>query len=120
MAARAQRLEVSADQVVAELVKIGFSDIRTFTSWGPTGVLFKDSATLEDAACVAEVSSHDTPAGTAKRIRLYDKTEALQLLGKHLGVFPTTKVFGRDGKPLAEVPGESVVIYLPDNGRPVS
>lgn len=88
-AKRAQRVEVTADRVVAELAKIAFSDPRDLMEWGPDGVVLRPSAELsgDQAASVAEVAENN--AGL--RLKKHDKVKALELLGRHIGMF-TDKV----------------------------
>jgi phage terminase small subunit len=89
LADRAKRLEITTDDVLRELAKIGFSDMRKFTCWGPSGVQLKDSEALDkdDAACVAEVSQTVTENGGSIKFKLHDKVSALEKMGKHLGMF---------------------------------
>lgn len=86
MAARARRTEIDADRVVLELARIAFADPRDLMAWGPDGVALKDSASLteEQAAGVAEVAEG---SGGTLRLKKHDKVRALELLGKHLGLF---------------------------------
>lgn len=88
-AKRAQRVEISADRVLSELAKIAFADPRDLMKWGEGGVTLRDSAELteEQAASVAEVSETTTKDGGSIRLKKYDKLKALELLGKHLGMF---------------------------------
>lgn len=90
---RTKRTEITADRVVAELAKIAFADPRELMEWGPEGVKLKDSADLteEQAASVAEVSETTTKDGGSLRLKKHDKVKALELLGRHLGMF-TDKV----------------------------
>ena len=92
-AKREQRTEITADRVVSELAKIAFADPRELMEWGPEGVKLKDSAELteEQAASVAEVSETTTKDGGSLRLKKHDKVKALELLGRHLGMF-TDKV----------------------------
>ena len=85
---REKRTEITQDRVLAELAKLGFSDMRQFTAWGPGGVGLKssDELTDEEAACVAEVSETVTQAGGTVRFKLHDKKGALELLARHLGM----------------------------------
>ena len=85
-AKRAERTEITADRVVTELAKIAFADPRDLMEWGPNGVALKDSSTLteEQAAGVAEVVEG---SGGALRLKKHDKVKALELLGKHIGMF---------------------------------
>ena len=92
-AEREQRTEITQDRVVSELAKIAFADPRELMEWGPEGVKLKDSAELteEQAASVAEVSGTTTKDGGSLRLKKHDKVKALELLGRHLGMF-TDKV----------------------------
>lgn len=97
------RAVVSAEMVVAELAKLGFSDIRQVMQWrAESRTLFdekgepvevpelvldiRDSEELtpEAAAAVAEVSR--SKDGTVK-IKMHDKLGALVRIGQHLGMF---------------------------------
>jgi len=103
MAKRCERVEVTQDQVVAELAKVAFGDPRAVMEWGPEGVTMKASSELNDtdAAQVAEVSESVTKEGGSQRIKLHDKLKALELLGKHLGMFVDKKeLSGPNGAPL--------------------
>ena len=95
-AKRADRTGVTQDQVMAELAKIGFYDIRKAVRWGgvPKATMDGDlvypvemvpSEDLDDstAAAISEVS---LTAGGIK-IKMSDKLAALEKLGKHLGMF---------------------------------
>lgn len=86
MAARARRTEIDADRVVLELARIAFADPRDLMEWGPDGVALKESSSLteEQAAGVAEVAEG---SGGTLRLKKHDKVRALELLGKHLGLF---------------------------------
>lgn len=88
-AKRAQRVEITADRVVAELAKIAFADPRDLMEWGPDGVKLKASAELteEQAASVAEVSETTTKDGGSLKLKKHDKVKALELLGRHMGMF---------------------------------
>ena len=97
-AIRAERTQVEGDQVVLELARNGFSDMREIALWGPDGIAYKASGELTDevAATVAEITETVTPTkdGGERRtlkIKLHNKLRALELLGRHLGIF-TDKV----------------------------
>jgi len=107
---RSDRLDITADNVLKELAKIGFSDMRKFTKWGPEGIDLKKSGELsdEDAACVAEVSQSITGAGGSIKFKLHDKKGALELLGKHLGIFnEKMELTGANGGPIVVFSGEN-------------
>ncbi len=132
MSARSARTEITADRVLTELAKIGFSDIRKAVSWkaNVTGMIededgterlavtnqvqLIDSDAIDDdtAAAVAEISQ--TAQGGLK-IKLHDKKGALVDIGRHLGMFKDKiEHTGADG---AALPPAVVVYQLPDNGR---
>lgn len=101
--ARSERTGVTQDMVLGELALLAFSDMRSFASWGPDGVrLLPSDAMPSDAArCVAEVGETVTKGGGSLRFKLHSKTEALALLGKHLGMFKEKlELTGKDGTPL--------------------
>ena len=90
MARRALRTEVTADRVVAELAKIGLFDARRL--YAPDGTLLQPADWPDDvAAVVASVEVvEDTAGGKAvtrtRKVKLWDKKEALGLLARHLGI----------------------------------
>lgn len=111
-----KRHEITVDNILSELGKIGFSDIRNIVKWGDSvavknedgeiefahGVGLKGSDEIDDqiAGAIAEVSQ--TKDGL--KVKLYDKQSALVNMGKHLGMFPSNhkhEVSGPDGKPIA-------------------
>jgi phage terminase small subunit len=106
MAVGAERAEVTAEEVVRELKKLGFSCIGKAVTWrnevvtqeleggeeGETRTVMVprltivpsedlDKATLD---AIAEVSQQ---ANGAVRVKMHDKHAALVSLGKHLGLF---------------------------------
>lgn len=95
IAERVERTNVSQDSVIAELATIAFSDLRMYAHWGPLGVFLKDSALLTaGASCVAELNQTHSAGGGSLKIRLHDKVRALELLGRHLGLFGTPDLNG--------------------------
>lgn len=85
MAERARRTGVTADRVVRELAKIAFLD--------PTDVIdFETGELMEkpgrgDTSAIASVKIKETQYSTEREIKFADKNRALELLGKHLGMF---------------------------------
>ena len=79
--------------MVKELARVAFSDPRKIFQWGPYGVTLLQSSDLTDdeAAAVGEVSQTTSENGGSIKAKLHDKLKALELLGKHLGMF-TDKV----------------------------
>ncbi len=93
MAERSRRTGVNADRVLHELAKIAFMKATDIID--PNTATVRDSATDEDKACIASVkfksSSGESSDSVEREIRMCDKLKALELLGKHLGMF-TDKV----------------------------
>jgi phage terminase small subunit len=120
MNARAARLGVTQDRIVAELEKLGFSNMMDYISVPEVGDPFVDLSALtrDQAAALTEVTVEEqTSSGrdpvTTKRVRIKvaDKRAALVDLGKHVGMFKDRlEVTGADGAPLVQ-------IYLPKNNR---
>jgi phage terminase small subunit len=92
MEKRSQRTQVSPDKVVRELAKLAFSNMKSFMEWNEKEVKIIDSNSLsdDDSACVSEIIQTDTSSGRTIKIKLYDKKAALELLGRHLGMFSDT------------------------------
>jgi phage terminase small subunit len=90
LAARRERLQISADRVMLELARIAFSDIGRLVDWDKDGVTLKPKESLSDAdlAAVAEIS------GDGPRIKMHDKRRALEALGRHLGLFEHRGIIG--------------------------
>jgi phage terminase small subunit len=128
-AARSKRTEITADRVLQELAKIGFSDIRRAVRWAsqpvetdlepdeeleaqPHGGALKRSRLsgvnvvelvgsdeIDDDTAAAISEVSQTTAGL--KIKLHDKKGALVDIGRHLGMF-TDKVehTGANGGPI--------------------
>jgi phage terminase small subunit len=93
---RARRTGITADRVIIELAKIAFSDVRSL--YKEDGFLKLPHEMGEEAHFVSsietdEIFGHDAKVdakvkqGETKKVKLYDKTRALEHLGKHLGIF---------------------------------
>lgn len=105
-----ERLAISKERVLAELAKIGFSDIRKAVRWKSALVTEEDNPDGGEVLviktvvtnCVEIVPSDELDDATAAAIsqvtqninggvtvKLHDKRAALVDIGKHLGMFPT-------------------------------
>lgn len=89
MDSRSEKTEITAERVLKELGKVAFGDQRAVMSWGPDGVKLRPSNALTDdeAAMVSEVSETETLNGGSLKLKTHDKIKALELIGKHLGMF---------------------------------
>ena len=120
---RTQRTEITADRVLQELARIGFSDIRKAVRWASNvavaapdersldeimeegageirhaitnQVELLDSDAIDDdtAAAIAEIAQTDRGG---LKVKFHDKRAALVDLGRHLGMF-------KDGSALVNV-----------------
>jgi len=89
LAERSKRTGINADRVILELAKIAFVN--------PTDVINIDEATIkdntnrEDTAAISSIKVRRIPTENGdvveREIKVYDKIKALELLGKHLGMF---------------------------------
>ena len=86
MAERSRRTGVNADRVVQELAKIAFVnaveviDTKTAT--------IKEDASEDDTAAIQSVKVKTFGEdGIEREIKMADKLKALELLGKHMGMF---------------------------------
>lgn len=109
---RAGRTGVTADKVLREYAKIGFSDIRKVTKWGskpepqegetpvtdyPVELIPSDQIDDDTAAAVSEISL--TSSGI--KIKMHDKRAALDSIARHLGMFiETHEIIGDPDQPV--------------------
>lgn len=86
---RSIRTEITQDMVLKELAKIGFTDMRNYSTWGSNGVILKqsDELTPEQTAAISEVSETISKNGGSIKFKLHDKVSALEKIGRHLGMF---------------------------------
>ena len=89
MAERSKRTGINADRVLQELGKIAFVNAADVIDMNNATV--KDGADHDDTAAIASVKvkviSGANGEGVEREIRLADKLKALELCGRHLGMF---------------------------------
>lgn len=89
MAERSKRTGVNQDRVVLELAKIAFVNAADVID--SEDATIKAGATADDTAAIQSVKVKVIPTkegeGVEREIRLNDKLKALELLGKHLGMW---------------------------------
>lgn len=89
MAERSKRTGVNQDRVVLELAKIAFVNAADVIDSDDATI--KAGATADDTAAIQSVKVKVIPTkegeGVEREIRLNDKLKALELLGKHLGMW---------------------------------
>lgn len=81
------RLEITQDRVVTELARIAFADRGAFARVTDDGsrVTLTDTDRLTEDQRAALAGVKETKYGI--EVSTYDKVRALELLGKHLGMF---------------------------------
>lgn len=96
---RAERVEISQDAVVKELANLGFSNMLNFIKVDKDGKTSLDLTrmTREQAAALTQMTIEDGKT----TIKVADKKAPLELLGKHLGMFPNKHEHsGPEGGPI--------------------
>lgn len=86
---RAERTAITSDKVVKELARIGFSDIANCIEWDGERLRIKplDEMGEDVTASISEFSETVNTSGSSYKFKLYDKKGALELLGRHLGMY---------------------------------
>ena len=107
MKERSARTGITADRVIQELALLGFADMGDFAQWDRGYVTLNNSTSLDETKRRAVIEVSENRNGV--KIKLGDKKGALDLLGKHLGIY--------DEKPDPEAGKQNVVFYIPNNGR---
>lgn len=89
MAHRSRRTGITQDRVLRELAKIAFVNANDVID--PDSATVRQGAAEEDLSCIQSVkvkmSESDIGSSSEREIKLADKLRALELLGKHLGLF---------------------------------
>lgn len=88
MAQRSRRTGISQDRVLRELAKIAFVNPNDVINFSDATVKMTSE---ENLAAIASVKVKKIPGeygdATEREVKLYDKLRALDLLGKHLGIY---------------------------------
>jgi terminase small subunit-like protein len=89
--ARAARLGITPERVLAEYRRIAFASLRDIAEWGPgeDGLRVKLSKDLTPAqvAAIAEIVA-SASTGKIYRIKMHDKKPVLDAIARYLGMFP--------------------------------
>lgn len=90
IAERSKRTGVNQDRIVLELAKIAFVNMADVVDMN--SVTIKADANRDDLASICSVRVKTFPCksgelGIEREVKTYDKIKALELLGKHLGMF---------------------------------
>lgn len=89
IAERSKRTGINQDRVLREIAKIAFvnpSDVINFNQ-----ATVKENASDDDLAVISGIKIKSIPTDDGniqeREVKLYDKLKALDMLGKHLGMF---------------------------------
>lgn len=88
MAERSKRTGINQDRVVLELAKIAFVKMPDLVD---SEGRIRDNATDDDLACIESIkyksSESETGSSVEREVKISPKLKALELLGKHLGMW---------------------------------
>ena len=93
---RSERTKIKADDVVLELTKVAFSNIQDFITVDEDGDVFihnfdaierEKLAAIESIKVSSTKNKDDSREYTTTQFKLHSKLNALEQLGKHLGIF---------------------------------
>lgn len=100
---------------IAELQMIAFGDYSDFVSWDEHGIeAWTPSGNLGDKSrLVQEVSETTTASGGSRKLKLYDKRWAFEMLGKYYGFLKEQVEISNPDGSLTPI----VNIKIPSNGR---
>lgn len=87
--ARQERVEISQDMVIRELAAIAFADVTEIVSYESGHVKIKETSEVPKEARKIIAGIKEGQYGT--EVKTYDRIRALELLGKHLGMFEPHK-----------------------------
>lgn len=85
IAERSRRTGVNADRVLRELARIAFANVTDVLD--DDGVNVRRDISRDDSAALAKIHRKQTANGLDCEVRMHDKNRALEMLGKHLGMF---------------------------------
>lgn len=84
MAERSKRTGINQDRVVLELARIAFVKMTDVVD---NDGKIKEDATDDDLACIESIKYKPTDAGVEREVKVSPKIKALELLGRHLGMW---------------------------------
>lgn len=101
---RAERVEVTADMVLRELIGIATVDLsEAFDEFGALKPIKDIPKNVRKAIAGIETLQIGDGAGQLKKVRFWDKNKSLEMLGRHLKLFvDKIEHTGANGSPLME------------------
>lgn len=89
IAERSKRTGINQDRIIRELARIALVNANNVIDMNSATV--REGASEDDTAAIASIKVKTTPfedgEGVEREIKFADKLKALELLGKHLGMF---------------------------------
>lgn len=102
-----EKLGISTEKILRELSYIAFADMKQFCNWNDQGAFMLPSDQLKkrQTSAIAEVRNSviDENGNGEVKIKLHSKEKALELLGKHLGIFNEKAEVDHKGKITVEI-----------------
>jgi phage terminase small subunit len=97
MKERDQRLRLTAERILREVMGIAFADPSRIAAWGPEGVELAPSGDLapDDRRAVKWISVGGRKGARAQRFEMHDKLAALELLARLTGLMTRAPGRGR-------------------------
>lgn len=95
MKKREQRTQITQDRVIQALAEIAFADVTDVVTVQDGEVLYCDTSRLSKNQRAAIAGIKKGVAGI--EVRFHDKTKALELLGKHLGLWEQRRAEDESG-----------------------
>jgi len=94
-----KKVKITPESVIAELAKIGFSNVKSFVN-GNNSILelkhLEDDVTAAVSGVETTVKEYEGNVTTTTKLRFHDKRQALVDIGRHLGIFEKDNTQGKE------------------------
>lgn len=85
IAERSRRTGVNADRIIRELARIAFAKIDDVIDLDT--IRIKRNISEDNRAAIMSIKRRDTEYGQEREVKMHDKSKALEMLSRHLGMF---------------------------------